>query len=138
MHPVLRRSLVGMVCVGGLLSPAWGQQLRLLDCAQFSFCTGLCSGPARRGSRPTRPAAGAPLSARDDGPGHAAPALKLLEEPTLANAEAFVTWQQEREARDQRRTGSSWANHQHVTLSPRRGVDDALPRNAVPEMAWWG
>jgi hypothetical protein len=93
------RPLAVLVLWLGLTAPSWAQDVRLLDCAQVQFF-----GPACVPVTPLPPAPAPPPPAPLFSPETMAPdtpplLLQLLEAPTVANAQAFLAWQQARHAR---------------------------------------
>jgi hypothetical protein len=93
--------LAALVLCLGLTAPSWAQDVRLLDCAQVQFfgpaCVPVAPLPA---APPAPPPPAAPLfSPETMAPDTPPLLLKLFEEPTLANAQAFLAWQQARHAR---------------------------------------
>ena len=94
-------TLVALVLWTSLVAPGWAQDVRLLDCAQVHFF-----GPACVRVAPTPPAPAppppppAPLFSPETMAPDTPPLLvKLLEEPTVDNAQAFLDWQHRRAAR---------------------------------------
>ena len=82
-----------------LTAPGWAQDVRLLDCAQVQFF-----GPACVPVAPLPPAPPTPPPAPLFSPETMAPdtpplLLKVLEEPTVEHAQAFLDWQHRRAAR---------------------------------------
>jgi len=79
-----------------LTMPAAAQDVRLLDCAQVQFfgpaCVAVEPVPPPPPPRPPEPLFRPETMAPDTPP----LLLKLLEEPTVENAQAFVDWQQRR------------------------------------------
>lgn len=99
--PHTKYALVVALLWGGLTAPAWGQDVSLLECAQVAFF-----GPACIAVAPVAPPAPAPQEEPLFPPQSMAPdtpplMYKLLEEPSLENAKAFLDWQQRRQARVQ-------------------------------------
>ena len=95
-------ALIAAVLCGWLTAPAWGQNVHLLDCTEVQFFGPACV-PA---SPPAPPAPPAPPPAPLFSPETMAPdtpplLLRLLEEPSIENARAFLDWQQRRMARIQ-------------------------------------
>ena len=91
--------LAALVLWMSLTAPSWAQDVRLLDCAQVQFF-----GPACVPVTPLPPAPAPPPPAPLFSPETMAPdtpplLLQLLEAPTVANAQAFLAWQQARHAR---------------------------------------
>jgi hypothetical protein len=97
--PHTTRALGALLLWGGLTAAAWGQQdVRLFDCAQVHFfgpaCVPVVPLP------PTPPAPVAPLFSPETMASDTPPLLlKLLEEPSVDNARAFLDWQQQRSER---------------------------------------
>jgi hypothetical protein len=101
--------LIALLLFSCLTAPAWGQDVHLLDCGEVQFFGPTCVPDetpfhqlVRRSQSPQPSPPPAPLfspetMARDTPP----PLLKVLEEPTLENARAFLNWQQRRLARVQ-------------------------------------
>ena len=99
--PYTPRTLAALVLWTSLTAPGWAQDVRLLDCAQVQFF-----GPACVPVAPTPPAPApptpppAPLFSPETMAPDTPPLLRqLLEAPTVANAQAFLAWQQARHAR---------------------------------------
>jgi hypothetical protein len=93
-------TLMAAVLCGWFTAPAWCQDVRLLECAQVQFFGPVCMPVAPLPPPPPPPPPPAPLfSPQTMAPDTPLLLLKLLEEPTLENAQAFLTWQQERQAR---------------------------------------
>jgi hypothetical protein len=95
------RTLGDLLLWGALTATAWGQDVRLLDCAQVQFFGPACVSVAPL--PPTPPPAPPPVeplfSPETMAPDTPPLLLKLLGEPTVENAQAFLAWQQERQAR---------------------------------------
>jgi hypothetical protein len=94
-------TLVAALVWGCLTLPAWGQDVRLLDCAQVQFFGPACVpvAPLPPAPPPLTPSV-APLFSPDTMAPDTPPLLlKLLEEPRVDNARAFLDWQQHRAAR---------------------------------------
>ena len=94
-------TLVTLMFWTSLTAPGWAQDVQLLDCAQVQFF-----GPACVPVTPLPPAPAAPTPPRAPlfSPETMAPDTppllrKLFDEPTVANAQAFLDWQQRRQAR---------------------------------------
>jgi hypothetical protein len=83
-----------------LTAPGWAQDVRLLDCAQVQFFGPACVLVAPTLPAPAPPLSGEPLFRPETMAPDTPPLLlKLLEEPTVAHAQAFLAWQQRRAAR---------------------------------------
>jgi len=99
-HPSTLRAL-GAVCLWGcLIANAWSQDVQLLDCAQVQFFGPTCV-PAvpmpQEPPGPSQPPPAVPLfSPETMAPDTPPLLLRLLEQPTLENARAFVDWQHKR------------------------------------------
>jgi hypothetical protein len=89
-------TLVTLVLWLSLTAPSQGQDVRLLDCAQVHFFGPACVPVVPLPSAPPPPVpAGAPLfSPETMAPDTPPLLLKLFDEPTVANAQAFLDWQQ--------------------------------------------
>ena len=94
------RALGAVLFWGCLTAPVWGQDVHLLDCAQVQFFGPACVPmvppvPAPAPAPPPEPLFSPETMAPDT------PLLlrKLLEEPSVENAQAFLDWQQRRAAR---------------------------------------
>ena len=92
-------TLAALILWTSLTAPGWAQDVRLLDCAQVQFF-----GPACVPVAPLPPAPPTPPPAPLFSPETMAPdtpplLLKVLEEPTVEHAQAFLAWQQRRAAR---------------------------------------
>jgi len=98
-HPSTLRAL-GAVCLWGcLIANAWSQDVQLLDCAQVQFFGPACVPvvPMPQAQAVPSPPQEVPLfSPQTMAPDTPPLLLKLLEEPTLENARAFVDWQHKR------------------------------------------
>ena len=95
------RTLAALVFWTSLTAPSWAQDVRLLDCAQVQFFGPACVPVTLT---PPAPAPLTPPPAPLFSPETMAPdtpplLLQLLEAPTVANAQAFLAWQQARHAR---------------------------------------
>jgi len=91
------RTLRAALVWGCLTLPAWGQDVRLLDCAQVQFFGPACVPVAPLEPVPTPPSPPEPLFSPDTmAPDTPSLLLKLLEEPSAENARAFLDWQQQR------------------------------------------
>lgn len=91
----------------GVVTPSPAQEVRYFDCAQVSFfalpaCATL-EPPAMSPPRPEAPPPQeAPLFSPETMAADTPPLLlKVLEEPSVENAHAFVAWQQRRQQRVQ-------------------------------------
>jgi len=94
------RTLRAALVWGCLTLPAWGQDVRLLDCAQVHFFGPACVPVAPTPPPPPPPPSVEPLfSPETMAPDTPPLLLKLLEEPSVDNARAFLDWQQQRSAR---------------------------------------
>jgi hypothetical protein len=94
------RALGALLCWASLTAPAWGQDVRLLDCAQVQFFGPACV-PLVPPAPPDPPAPPPePLFSPETMAPDTPPLLrKLLEEPSVENARAFLDWQHRRAAR---------------------------------------
>jgi hypothetical protein len=98
------RFLSVLLLTGLLTAPAAAQEVQLLPCAQINFFAPACV-PAAPVITATPPAPGAPppieplFSPATMAPDTPPLLLKLLEEPTLEHARAFLAWQAQRAAR---------------------------------------
>lgn len=90
------RTVGALVLWTSLAAPGWAQDVRLLDCAQVHFFGPACVPVVPLPSAPPPPVpAGAPLfSPETMAPDTPPLLLKLFDEPTVANAQAFLDWQQ--------------------------------------------
>ena len=94
------RTLGALLLWASLTAPAWGQDVQLLDCAQVQFFGPACV-PVLPPEPPPSPAPPPePLFSLETMAPDTPPLLrKLLEEPSVENARAFLDWQQRRAAR---------------------------------------
>jgi hypothetical protein len=85
---------------GCLVANAWSQDVQLLDCAQVQFFGPACvpTVPIPQAQDvPSQPSPEPPLfSPETMAPDTPPLLLKLLEQPSVENARAFVTWQHKR------------------------------------------
>ena len=97
------RTLVTLVFWTSLTAPGWSQDVRLLDCAQVHFFGPACVlvAPALPASHPPTPPPAPLFSPETMAPDTPPLLLKLLDDPTVDNAQAFLAWQQRRAARVQ-------------------------------------
>ena len=95
------RTLAALVLWTSLTAPGWAQDVRLLDCAQVQFFGPACVPVTLTPPAPAPPVpAAAPLfSPETMAPDTPPLLLKVLEEPTVEHAQAFLAWQQRRAAR---------------------------------------
>jgi len=94
--------LMAAVLCGWFTAPAWGQNLHLLDCPEVQFFGPACvSTPPPTPTPPPAPRPAPLFSPETLAPDTPPLLLKVLEEPTLENARAFLDWQQRRMARVQ-------------------------------------
>jgi hypothetical protein len=88
------------VVLWGCLTTAWGQDVQLLDCAQVQFfrpaCVSVVPLPQAQAVPAPPPPEASLFSPETMAPDTPPLLLKLLEEPTLENARAFVDWQHQR------------------------------------------
>jgi hypothetical protein len=86
---------------GVLTTTGWSQDVQLLDCAQVQFFAPACvSMPPSLLPQPAPEPPKAPLFTPETMAPDTPPLLlKLLEEPSLENARAFLDWQHQRFAR---------------------------------------
>ena len=95
--PHTTRTLSALVLWTSLAVPVWAQDVRLLNCAQVQFFGPACVPVTPLPPTPTPPAPVEPLfSPETMAPDTPPLLLKLLEEPTVENAQAFLDWQQRR------------------------------------------
>ena len=102
MSPVhTTHALAAFVLWTSLTAPGWAQDVRLLDCAQVQFFGPACVPVTLTPPAPAPPVpAAAPLfSPETMAPDTPPLLLKVLEEPTVEHAQAFLAWQQRRAAR---------------------------------------
>jgi hypothetical protein len=98
--PHTTRALGALLLWGGLIAAAWGQDVRLLDCAQVHFFGPACVPVAPPEPVPIPPSPPERLfSPETMAPDTPPLLLKLLEEPSVDNARAFLAWQQQRSER---------------------------------------
>ncbi len=98
--PHTTHTLGAVLLWGSLTAAAWGQDVRLLDCAQVQFFGPACVPVAPLPPTPPPPPPVEPLfSPETMAPDTPPLLLKLLEEPSVDNARAFLDWQQHRAAR---------------------------------------
>src|SRR5262245_9081862 len=83
-----------------LITTAAAQDLRFADCPTVYFFGEACPGPLPQQAPPAPPTPKEPLfSAATVAPDTPPLLLKLFAEPTVANAQAYLAWQQERQER---------------------------------------
>ncbi len=100
--PANPHTVMAVLLWGWLVVPCWSQDVHLLDCAQVQFFGPACVPvqPVVQPQPPPQPPATAPLFSPDTMAPDTPPLLlKLLEEPSVDNAQAFIDWQQQRYAR---------------------------------------
>ena len=94
------RALGALLCWVSLTAPAWGQDVRLLDCAQVQFFGPACVSLVPPESAPAPALPPDPLFSPETMAPDTPPLLrKLLEEPSVENTRAFLDWQHRRAAR---------------------------------------
>jgi hypothetical protein len=94
------RALGAVLFWGCLTAPVCGQDVRLLDCAQVQFFGPACIPLVPPEPAPTPALPPEPLFSLETMAPDTPPLLrKLLEEPSVENARAFLDWQQRRAAR---------------------------------------
>jgi hypothetical protein len=95
--PHTTRTLGALVLWTSLTAPVWAQDIRLLDCAQVQFFGPACVPVAPLSPPPPPPPPVEPLFSPETMALDTPPLLlKLLEAPSVENAQAFVDWQQRR------------------------------------------
>lgn len=83
-----------------LVTTASAQELRFSDCPTVTFFGEACPRPTPQQTLPAPPTPKEPLfSTATVAPDTPPLLLKLFAEPTLANAQAYLAWQQERQER---------------------------------------
>jgi hypothetical protein len=95
---------VGVVLLWSCLTvPAWSQDVQLLDCAQVQFfgpaCVPAVAMPQGQQLSPPPPQEEPLFRPETMAPDTPPLLLKLLEQPSVENARAFVTWQHKRTER---------------------------------------
>ena len=97
------RTLAALVLWASLTAPSWAQDVRLLDCAQVQFFGPACVlvAPTPPTSHPPTPPTAPLFSPETMAPDTPPLLLKLLEEPTVEHAQAFLDWQHQRAVRVQ-------------------------------------
>jgi hypothetical protein len=94
-------ALAALILWTSLAAPGWTQDVRLLDCAEVQFFGPTCMSvaPPPPEPRPQTPPVAPLFSPETMAPDTPPLLLKLLDDPTVANARAFLDWQQRRAAR---------------------------------------
>jgi hypothetical protein len=99
---IVTYAMMAVGLLGCFVGIGQGQDVQLLPCAQVSFFAPACvpvvvvdSAPAVLPEPPPEPLFSRDTVARDTPP----LMLQLLEEPTVANAQKFLAWQAQRQAR---------------------------------------
>ena len=94
-------TLAALMLWTSLTAPGWAQDVRLLDCAQVQFFGPACVPvtPLPPAPPPPTPPPAPLFSPETMAPDTPPLLLKVLEEPTVEHAQAFLAWQQRRAAR---------------------------------------